>query len=226
MFEQWKQKQQKKKEERRQRKERQKEVREWDAKYCHYASFCLRDVEFMDYFIPDNLIACENTMSLYEATEKSFHEEVCVVFREIAEELTQGYHVLQWVRWSWMEVLPAKKKYQAGEGALFAERYIMKCTENGADADLLELQLGKGNEWTFIEQECYCYKEMVPVFDAVEDGTEYIEEKQCDLYIMLDLEHSSMMVKTRRAEDLKIVETCMRRVCAKYEKEIHDFIGQ
>ena len=37
--------------------------------------------------------------------------------------------------------------------------------------------------------------------------------------------HSAMMVKTRKAEDLKTVESCMRRVCEKYEKEIHDYIG-
>jgi hypothetical protein len=34
-----------------------------------------------------------------------------------------------------------------------------------------------------------------------------------------------MMVKTRKAEDLKTVENCMRSVCEKYEKEIHDYIG-
>lgn len=225
MFAQWKQKRQKKKEERKQRKELQREIREWDAQHYHYVSFCLQDVEFMDYDIPFHLTACGNELSLYEATEKSFHEEVCTVFREITEELTAGYHVLQWVRWFGQEPMPAIKKYRAGEGALFAERYIVKCTENGADQDLLELQLGEGNEWTFIEQECYCYQEGLPAFGMVEDATEYAEEVPCDLYIMLDLEHAAMMVKTRKAEDLKTVETCMRRVCAKYEKEIHDYIG-
>lgn len=225
MFEQWKQKRQKKREERKQRKERQREIREWNAQHYHYVSFCLQDVEFMDYAIPFHLTACGNELSLYEATEKSFHEEVCTVFQEIAEELTQGYHVLQWVRWFGQEPMPAIKKYRAGEGALFAERYIVKCTENGADQDLLELQLAKGNEWTFIEQECYCYREKLSSFAAVEDVMEYIEEMFCDLYIMLDLEHAAMMVKTKDAEDLKKVEECMRRVCAKHEKEVHDYIG-
>ena len=221
MFEKWKIK----REARRKRKEDQREIREWLRQHYHYVSFCLQDVEFMDYAIPFNLTVCGNELSLYEATGKSFHEEVCIVFREITEELTEGFRVLQWVRWSWMEFLPAKKKYQAGEGALFAERYILKCTENSADKDLLELQLAKGNEWTFIEQECYCYRDALPSFIAVEDAMEYVEEVPCDLYIMLDLEHAAMMVKTRKEEDLKIVEECMRRVCAKYEKEIHDYIG-
>jgi len=225
MFAQWKEAWKRKREERKKRKADWKEIKEWDMKHYHYVSFCLQDVEFMDYDIPFNLTACGNELSLYESTEKSFHEEVCTVFREIAEELTQGYHVLQWVRWFGQESMTAKKKYMAGKGALFTGRYIMKCTENGADADLLELQLGKGNEWTFIEQECFCYKEGLPIFTAVEDGTDYIEEVPCDLYIMLDLEHSAMMVKTREAEDLKTVENCMRNICAKYEKEIHDYIG-
>ena len=226
MFEQWKERRQKKREERRERKERRREIIEWNMKHSHYVSFCLQDDEFMGYYLPMNLSTCGNELSLYEATEKSFHEEVITVFREITEELTQEYHVLQWLRWSNVEPMPAIKKYKAGEGAIFDKDYIIKSTENGADKILLDMQMGKENVWDFIEQECYCYKEVLPTFDAVEDATEYIEEVPCDLYIMLDLMHAAMMVKTRNAEDLKIVETCMRRVCAKYEKEIHDYIGQ
>ena len=226
MFEQWREKRQRKREERRQRKERRREIIEWNMKYSHYVSFCLQDEEFMGYYLPMNLDACGNELSLYEATEKSFHEEVITVFREITEELTAEYHVLQWLRWSNVEPMPAMKKYKAGEGAIFNERFLVKCTENGADAILLDMQMGNENAWDFIEQECYCYKEPLPAFDAVENATEYIEEVPCDLYIMLDLMHAAMMVKTREAEDLKTVETCMRRVCEKYEKEIHDYIGQ
>ena len=225
MFEQWKEKRQKKREERRQRKELQKEIREWDAQHYHYVSFCLQDVEFMGYYLPMNLSTCGNELSLYEATEKSFHEEVMIVFREIAEELTKGYYVLQWVRWSNVQPMPAIKKYKAGEGAVFDEHFIVKCTENGSDPVLMEMQMGEGNEWDFIEQECYCYNEKLSVIDTVEDATEYMEEVPCDLYIMIDLMHAAMMVKTRKAEDLKTVESCMRRVCEKYEKEIHDYIG-
>ena len=226
MFEQWKEKRKKRREERRERKERRREIIEWNMKYSHYVSFCLQDDEFMGYYLPMNLSSCGNELSLYEATEKSFHEEVLTVFREITKELTQGYSVMQWLRWSNVEPMPAIKKYKAGEGAIFDERYIVKCTENGADTVLLEMQMGKENAWDFIEQECYCYKVALPTFDVVEDATEYIEEVPCDRYIMLDLMHAAMMVKTRNAEDLKIVEACMRRVCAKYEKEIHDYIGQ
>ena len=225
MFAQWKEKRQKKREERKQRKERQREVREWNMKHYHYVSFCLQDVEFMGYYLPMNLSACGNELSLYESTEKSFHDEVIAVFREITEELTIQYHVLQWLRWSNVEPMPAIKKYKAGEGAIYDKDYIVKCTENGVDKTLLEMQMGEESRWEFIEQECYCYKSILPVFDAVEDATEYIEEVPCDLYIMLDLMHAAMMVKTRKAEDLKTVETCMRRVCEKYEKEIHDYIG-
>lgn len=188
-------------------------------------SFCLQDVEFMDYAIPFNLTTCGNELSLYEADEKSFNEEVCTIFREITEELTQGYHVLQWLYWSGSKPMPAIKKYKAGEEALFDERFIMKCSENGTDDVLMELQMGKGNEWNFIEQECYCYLEMPKPFETIADAGDYIHEVPCDLYIMLDLMHAAMMVKTRREEDLKTVETCMRKVCAKYEKEIHDYIG-
>lgn len=225
MFEKWKEKRQKKREERKERKERQREVREWDSLHSHYVSFCLQDVEFMGYYLPMNLSVCENELSLYEATEKSFHEEVCMIFREITEGLTQRYHVLQWLRWSNVEPMPAIKKYKAGEGAIFDERFIVKCSENGADTTLLEMQMGEENRWDFIEQECYCYRDRIKPFTAVEDATEYIEEVPCDLYIMLDLMHAAMMVKTRKAEDLKTVEECMRRVCAKYGKEIHDYIG-
>ena len=225
MFAQWKEKRQKKQEERRTRKELQREIREWNAKHYHTVSFCLQDVEFMGYYLPMNLSICENELSLYEATEKSFHEEVIAVFREITEELTEKYHVLQWLRWSNVEPMSAIKKYKAGEKAIFDKDYIVKCTENGVDKTLLDMQMGKGNEWDFIEQEFYCYKDRLPVFDAVGDVTEYIENFHCDLYIMLDLMHAAMMVKTRKAEDLKTVENCMRRVCEKYEKEIHDYIG-
>ena len=225
MFAHWKEKRQKKREERKQRKERQREVREWNMKHYHCVSFCLQDEEFMGYYLPESLCDCENTLSLYEATEKSFHEEVCTVFREITEELTEGYCVMQWLHCSRMESLLSNKTYHVGEEALFEGNYILKCTENGADQDFLELQLGKGNEWAFIEQECFCYREKLTNFDEVKDGTEYIEEVPCDLYIMLDLLHSAMMVKTRKTEDLKTVEICMRSVCEKYEKEIHDYIG-
>ena len=188
-------------------------------------SFCLQDVEFMGYYLPMNLSACGNELSLYEADEKSFNEEVCMIFREIAEELTEGYHVLQWIRWSSVQPMPAIKKYKAGEGAIFDEHFIVKCTENGTDPLLMELQMGEGNEWQFTEQECYCYLEKLLDFAAVEDATEYIEKVPCDLYIMLDLEHAAMMVKTRKTEDLKIVEICMRKICEKYEKKIYDYIG-
>ena len=225
MFAQWKEKRQKNREERKQRKECQREVQEWNMKHYHYVSFCLQDEEFMGYYLPESLCDCENTLSLYEATEKSFHEEVCTVFREITEELTKGYSVMQWLPLSMLNSLNVNKTYWVGEEAQFGGDYVLKCTENGADQDFLELQLGKENEWAFIEQECFCYRENLPVFDAVENAAEYIEEVPCDLYIMLDLIHAAMMVKTRKAEDLKFVESCMRKVCEKYEKEIHDYIG-
>ena len=77
MFEKWKIK----RDARRKRKEDQREIKEWLWQHYHYVSFCLQDVEFMDYYLPMNLSACGNELSLYEATEKSFHEEVCAVFR-------------------------------------------------------------------------------------------------------------------------------------------------
>ena len=214
MFENWKQK--------------RKERREAKEKVCQErdeVSFCLQDVEFMDYYLPMNLSACGNELSLYERGEKDFHEEVCVIFREIAEELTEGYHVLQWIRWSSIHPMPAIKKYKAGGESVFDEHYIVKCTENGADPVLMEMQMGQGNEWQFTEQECYCYRTSLPTFDNVEDATDYTEEMFCDLYIMIDLEHAAMMVKAKYAEDMKKVEACMRRVCGKYEKGIHDYIG-
>ncbi len=205
-------------------KEKEKKARKKHPEWFE-VSFCLQDVEFMDYALPFNLTACGNELSLHEATEKSFHKEVCAIFREITEELTQGYYVLQWLPWSNAEPMPAIKKYRAGEGAIFGERFIVKCSENGVDEVLLEMQMGEENAWDFIEQECYCYKEALPAFDIVGDVTEYIEEVPCDLYIMIDLMHGAMMVKTRKAEDLKKVENCMRRFCAKYEKKIYDYIG-
>lgn len=179
----------------------------------------------MDYGIPFNLTTCGNELSLYEATEKTFHEEVSVIFREIAEELTQDYAVMQWLFWSSVEPMPVVKKEQAGEGIIADEHFLMKCTKQSADAMLMELQLAEGNEWQFTEQECYCYEHGLPQFETLADAREYLEEVPCALYVMIDQGHGAMMVKTRKAEDLKTVEGCMRRVCAKYEKEIHDYIG-
>ena len=189
-------------------------------------SFCLQDVEFMDYGLPFNLTACGNELSLYEADEKSFHEEVNLIFREITEELTEGFCVLQWLHWSSAKPMPAIIKYRAGERAFFDEHIIIKCTESGADDVLLELQMAEEHAWEFIEQECYCYRDKIKSLATVEAATEYIEEVPCDLYIIMDLMHGALMVKTRKEEDLKIVENCMRRVCAKYEKKIYDYIGQ
>ena len=187
-------------------------------KHYHYVSFCLQDVEFMGYYLPMNLDICENTLSLYEATEKSYNDDVIRIFREIAEELTDGYAVLQWLHGSGVDSV-------SDEGVLKEERYVVKCSENGVDDDMMDWQMGKENHWNFIEQECFCYREMPKSFRRVEDATEYIEQMPCDLYIMLDLMHAAMMVKTRKAEDLKKVETCMRRICEKHEIEIHDYIG-
>lgn len=214
-----------KREERQRRKaERQKE---WEEKLLNWkrVSFCLQDVEFMDYCLPFHLIACGNELSLYETDEKSYNEEVMQIFREITEELTQGYATMQWLRWSDPTPLPAIKKYHAGEGAIFDERFIVKCGENGVDDEMMNLQMGKDNHWDFIEQECYCYQKMWNPFQTIADAATYIEEVPCDLYIMIDLMHGAIMVKTRKEAELKKVEECMRRVCAKYEKFVYDYIG-
>ena len=206
------------------RKEQEEKARKEHPEWFE-VSFCLQDVEFMDYGLPFYLTACGNELSLYEADEKSFHEEVNTIFREITEELTEGYSVMQWLHWSGTNPMPAIKKYKAGEGALFAERFIVKCTESGADATLLDMQMAKENAWEFIEQECFGYKGSLRLPLDAEDAIEYIEEVPCDLYIMIDLMHGALMVKTRKAEDLKTVEACMRNVCGKYEKKIYDYIG-
>ena len=221
MFERYKEK----REERKQRKaERQKE---WEEKLLNSrrVSFCLQDVEFMDYALPFHLTACGNELSLYETDEKSYNDEVMQIFREITEELTQGYAAMQWLRWFDPTPLPAIKKYRAGEGAIFDDHFIAKCSENGVDDDMMNLQMGEGNHWNFIEQECYCYQKMPQPFQTIADAAEYIEEGPCDLYIMLDLMHGALMVKTRKTEELKRVEECMRRICDKYEKFVYDYIG-
>lgn len=225
MFEQWREKRQRKKEERKmQKEERQKE---WEEKLLNSrrVSFCLQDVEFMDYALPFHLTACGNELSLYETDEKSYNNEVIEIFREITEELTQGYAVVHWLRWSDPTPLPAVKKYHAGEGAVFDDRFIVKCSENSADEHMLELQMRNENHWNFIEQECYCYRKTPKPFQMIADAVEYTEKVPCDLYIMIDLMHGALMVKTRRAEDLKKAEECMRCVCAKYEKFVYDYIG-
>ena len=226
MFAQWKEKRQKKREERRQRKaERQKE---WEEKLLNSrrVSFCLQDVEFMDYALPFHLTACGNELSLYETDEKSYNDEVIGIFREIAEEVAQGYAVMHWLRWSDPTPLPAIKKYQAGEGAVFDDHFIVKCSENGLDAYMMDLQMRKENHWNFIEQECYGFREMQNPFQTIADAAEYIEKVPCDLYIMIDLMHGALMVKTRKKEDLEKVEECMRRICDKHEKFVYDYIGR
>ena len=222
MFERIKEKREERKKE---KAERQKK---WEEKLMNSrrVSFCLQDVEFMDYYIPDNLIACENTLSLYETDEKSYNDEVMQIFREITEELSRGYTVIHWLRWSDPTPLPAIKKYQAGEGAVYDDRFIVKCGENGVDDEIMNLQMGEENHWNFIEQECYCYSGRMPVFGVVEEATAYIEEIPCDLYIMIDLMHGALMVKTRKKEDLEKVEECMRRICDKHEKFVYDYIGR
>ena len=206
------------------RKEKEEKARKEHPEWFE-VSFCLQDVEFMDYDIPFNLTACGNELSLYERDEKTFHGEVGVIFREIVEELTKDYSVMQWLFWSSVEPMPAIKKEQAGEGAVADEHFILKCTEQNVDAVLMELQMGEGNEWQFTEQECYCYEQGLPQFETLADAREYLEEVPCALYIMIDQGHGALMVKTRKETDLKAVENCMRKVCEKYKKEIHDYIG-